>query len=279
VLDAFRRYSVVAIGETHSNEQEHAFFRALIATDAAVSAGIDLVVEFGNARYQPVADRFVNGESVDAASLRRIWQNTTIPGVTWDVPVYEAFYREARNVNASLPPHLRIRVLLGDPAVDWDRADRGGWIPASTGRLGWPTDDERYERDFHVATVVRREVLTRKRQALVIQGAHHVYPTNTGSLVATLEARFGVERSAATLNMSRCAAHPSAYGCVLARPCRTSLTRARLRSVASARFSDEAFGPMRHASIRSLYPSACPCPVTSGSPVPRRRDCHGHNRN
>jgi hypothetical protein len=193
VLDAFRGYRVVAIGEAHGNEQEHAFFRALIRDPRFVSAGIDLVVEFGNALYQPVVDRFVNGESVDAASLRRVWQNTTIPGVTWDVPVYEAFYREARHVNASLPPHQRIRVLLGDPAVDWDRADRGGWRPASTGRLGWPTDDERYDRDFHVVTVIRREVLPRKRRALVIQGAHHVYRTSSSSLVATLEARFGVK--------------------------------------------------------------------------------------
>ncbi len=96
---------------------------------------------------------------MDVASLRRIWQNTTIPGVTWDVPVYEAFYREVRDVNASLPPHQRIRVLLGDPPVDWDRADRGGWIPASTGRLGWPTEDERYER-------ARLALWTRSSEAL-----------------------------------------------------------------------------------------------------------------
>ena len=37
----------------------------------------DIVVEFGNARYQDVMDRFVRGEEVPPEALRRVWEDTT----------------------------------------------------------------------------------------------------------------------------------------------------------------------------------------------------------
>jgi len=62
----------------------------------------DIVVEFGNAKYQEVIDRFVRGEDVPYDVLRQVWQNTTQPIHIWDLPVYEEFFRIVRAVNASM---------------------------------------------------------------------------------------------------------------------------------------------------------------------------------
>ena len=80
-------------------------------------------------------DRFVNGESVADAALGRVWQNTTVPQPLWDVPIYEEFFRAVRAVNASLPRERRLRVLLGDPPIDWDTIRSEGQRQALNLRL------------------------------------------------------------------------------------------------------------------------------------------------
>jgi hypothetical protein len=115
VLDAFRSHEVVALGEgEHGNEQGYAFRLALIRDPRFTAIVNDIVVESGNALYQDVMDRFIRGELVPDASLRRAWQNTTQPFTTFDGPVYEGFFRAVRAVNSALPPERRLRVLLGD---------------------------------------------------------------------------------------------------------------------------------------------------------------------
>jgi hypothetical protein len=66
----------------------------------------DIVVEFGDAFYQPMMDRFsITGQPVSNADLRLAWRNTTTsPLGTWDEPIYEQFYRTVRAANAMLPP-------------------------------------------------------------------------------------------------------------------------------------------------------------------------------
>jgi hypothetical protein len=92
----------------------------------------DVVVEWGNARYQDVIDRFVRGEEVADTSLRQVWRNTTTPTTLWDLPIREDFFRSVRSVNGSLPRERQIRVLLGDPPIDWNqvrgRDDYAKWL-------------------------------------------------------------------------------------------------------------------------------------------------------
>ena len=52
LLDAFESHDVVALGDPHGNERAHAFRLSLIRDDRFVSAVDDIVVEWGNARYQ-----------------------------------------------------------------------------------------------------------------------------------------------------------------------------------------------------------------------------------
>ena len=159
IVEMFTTHDVVALSEgNHGNEQGHAFRLALIRDPRFAAAVNDIVVEFGNAHYQAVIDRFVQGEPVEYEELRKVWQDTTQRGTVWDRPIYEEFYRAVRDVNAALPVTRRLRVLLGDPPMDWYAPQR-----SATPR----TDD-------FPASLIQREVLAKKRRALVIYGGMHL---------------------------------------------------------------------------------------------------------
>lgn len=90
ILEAFQSHTIVALGEgLHGNEQGHAFRLSLIRDRRFGATVNDIVVEFGNARYQDLMDRFVRGEQVSNKGLRQAWQNTTATGTGWDRPIYE----------------------------------------------------------------------------------------------------------------------------------------------------------------------------------------------
>jgi hypothetical protein len=170
ILDAFATHNVVAIDEgAHGNEQGHAFRLTLIRDPRFPTLVNDIVVESGNARYQETMDRFIGGEDVPLAELRRVWQDTTQHAV-WDVPIFEEFFRAVRAVNATLPAARKLRVLLGDPPIDWDAvrtaADHFKWLAL---------------RDRHAAEVIQREVLAKNRRALVIYGGLHLQRKNIGA--------------------------------------------------------------------------------------------------
>ena len=167
IVEAFRSHSVVALGDAHGNEQAQAFLKSLIRDARFAGLVNDIVIEFGNARYQNVVDRFVRGETVPADSLRLVWQNTTIPN---EIPVDEEFFQVVRTVNASLLRERQLRVLLGDPPIDWsavrDRADHFKWLAM---------------RDSYPASLIQVEVLARQRRALVVYGQLHYQRKNVMS--------------------------------------------------------------------------------------------------
>jgi len=163
IIDTFKTHPLVALGEgSHGNEQGHRFRLSLIRDPRFVATVNDIVVESGTARYQDVMDRFVAGENVPNDLLQRAWQDTTQPTAIWDLPIYEEFFRTVREVNASLPRERRLRVLLGDPAMNWDN-------------IGSLADLNKFagSRDVHAADVIRREVLAKNRRALLIYGDDH----------------------------------------------------------------------------------------------------------
>jgi hypothetical protein len=163
LVAAFDSVPLVALAEAHGLQQEHDFLVRLVRHPGFARKANDIVVEFGNARYQAVMDRYVAGEAVPGAELRLAWRNTTqSPHQTWDAPVYERFFRTVRDVNRSLPAGRRLRVLLGDPPIDWSTVTRDQLLS-----LG-------FTRGTHLAGVVQREVLARGRKALIVAGGAHV---------------------------------------------------------------------------------------------------------
>jgi len=176
IIDAFRSHQLVALADPHGNVQMNAVRLSLIRDSRFAATVNDIVVEFGNARYQQRMDRFVRGEDVAEEALREVWQNTTIPNIGWDRPIYEEFFHAVRTVNASLPPARRLRVLLGDPPIDWST------VRTPDDLMKWMKD-----RDTYPADLIRREVLAKQRHALVIYGGGHFFRIDPGTLVSLVE--------------------------------------------------------------------------------------------
>lgn len=168
ILAAFKTHQVVTIGEGgHNNEQTHALRLSLIRDPRFAKVVNDIVVEFGNSRYQDIMDRFVDGEDVPHAQLQQVWRNTTQAHEIWDVPIYEEFYQEIRKINAKLPKKRRLRVLLGDLPIDWDQIKtREDLLKAK-------------RTDAVPAGIIEREVISKGRRALVIYGEMHSVRRNT----------------------------------------------------------------------------------------------------
>jgi hypothetical protein len=178
IVAAFRSHSIVAIGnvEFRGNEQSHAFRSSLIRDPRIAGLVQDIVVEFGNARYQGLMDRFTGGEEVPRKELQKIWQDTTQIEFEWDLPIYEEFFRAIRDVNLAMPPGKpKLRVLLGDPPIDWATI-------ASREDL----DKVVRERDSHAAEVLKREVISTNRRALLLYGGGHLFRHFEHSIVSRL---------------------------------------------------------------------------------------------
>jgi hypothetical protein len=167
IVDAFRAHDLVALSDAHGNAQAQAFLRKLVADPRFADAVNDIVFESGNSRYQDLVDRFVGGDDAPAASLRQVWQNTTIAN---EIPVDAGFFEAVRAVNASRPSARRLRVLLGDPPIDWTtvrtRADHLTWLAM---------------RDSFPAALIQTEVLAKRRKALVLYGQLHFQRKNVMS--------------------------------------------------------------------------------------------------
>jgi hypothetical protein len=162
VVAALSEHAVVAIGESHDLEEAGAFYDQLVRSEALAAAADDIVVEFGNARYQPLIDRYVFGRRVAWSRVRRVWQDTTQVGA-WDAPMYARFFSSLRTANAHRPPSRRIRVLLGDPPIDW-------------GGVRTSAQTERYlaGREAFMARVIERDVIAEGERAVVIAGLAHL---------------------------------------------------------------------------------------------------------
>jgi hypothetical protein len=166
LLDLFERFTLVALGEMHGVEQGADFVLEVVRHPLFAERVNAIVVEFGNAFHQQVADAYVAGADVPMSAVRRIWHDFAGAAGPWGarMPIYEQFFSSIRGLNESLPADQRIRVLLGDPPVDWSairtredaRTIRGG-------------------RDEHFASVVERLVLERGQRALLLAGIHHLF--------------------------------------------------------------------------------------------------------
>lgn len=96
--------------------------------------------------------------------------------------MYGDFFRAVREVNRSLDAERKLRVLLGDPPVDWDLVRRVNEGPASEreGKVQingiWIARDQAstLDRDKHAADLIQQEVLAKGRRALLVFGEMHV---------------------------------------------------------------------------------------------------------
>jgi hypothetical protein len=180
MVRAFQTHSIVLFGETHANKQEYAWLCGLVKNRAFHARVDDIVVEFGNSLYQKSVDSYIAGENVPFEQVEKAWRN--VAGAVGPVsPVYGEFYEAVRASNQRYPKH-KIRLVLGDPYVDWskikDAEDLGPFVA---------------HREEWYAQVVKDEVLAKGHRALLIMGAGHFRRFNVPGMIERTIRAAGVD--------------------------------------------------------------------------------------
>jgi hypothetical protein len=160
IAKIYDTHPLIFIGEWHRNKQQHEFLRELVRDPDFICRTDDIVIEFGNARVQPVADRWSAGGDVSEAELLAMFRETEVM-FAWNAPMYRAFYETVRDVNSKHTCPHPVRLVLGDPPLDWAKIENVEAFKALP------------DRDRFFTDVVEREVLAKKHRALLISGALH----------------------------------------------------------------------------------------------------------
>ncbi|MDQ3181875.1 MAG: hypothetical protein M3Q33_15330 [Acidobacteriota bacterium] len=164
ILRAFDDFPLVAIGEMHGGNEQAIFFRTLIQHPEFPNKVKIIVLEALNSKYQNVVDDYIAGKKISLKTLRPAWRDLVSSALgPMDSPNLELLLATIRQVNQKLSPAKRIRVLAGDPPIDWSKIRNGEdfspWLE---------------QRDVHYARVVENEVLAKGQKALLIIGAVHL---------------------------------------------------------------------------------------------------------
>jgi hypothetical protein len=161
ILEAFKSHELVMLGETHGNKQEYDWLRSLVATPEFADRVDDIVMEFGNSLYQPEVDRYVSGQDIPLNQVQGAWLDT-VASFGAPSPVYASLYKAVREVNMQRHGLHQIRILCGDPNIDWKKITKGTEV--------WPYLSN---RDQSYAQVVEQEVIEKHHRAFLIMGAFH----------------------------------------------------------------------------------------------------------
>lgn len=160
ILNAFQTHDIVMFGEVHGSKQEYEWLCSLVKTPQFSDRVNAIVVEFGNARYQHLVDRYVAGDNVSFDQVQSAWRNM-VANAGPVSPVYGWFYRAVREANLK-NPHHRVRLIMGSPPADWSRIKSAAELA--------PFESEREQ--WYVQQV-KSEVLANHQRALLIMGASH----------------------------------------------------------------------------------------------------------
>jgi hypothetical protein len=180
VVRAFDAHDIVMLGETHGNKQEYDWLRELVAEPAFADRVDDIVMEFGNSRFQSAVDRYVAGESIPLEEVQGAWLDT-VASVGPPSPVYASLYSAVREANLKRRGQHQIRVLCGDPDIDWTRIQDGTALAPHLA-----------SRELSYVRIVKSEVLARHRRALLIMGAFH-FLRNLGMVPGKAEGNSTIE--------------------------------------------------------------------------------------
>ena len=161
MIRLFQAHDIVMFGEVHDSAQEYEWLCTLVKTPGFADQVNDIVLEFGNARYQKMVDRYIAGENIPFEKVEKAWRNPVAD--TQPVsPVYGWLYQAVREANLQHPGKPGIRLLMGSPSE-------------ARSKIANAADPALYEskREQWYAQVVKTEVLAKHRRALLIMGAGH----------------------------------------------------------------------------------------------------------
>ena len=176
LISAFDHYEVVAMPAAHGAKDLDDLILHLVRNPVFANKVNDIVVECGNSLYQTTLDRYIAGENVSLDEVRPVWRNTT-----QSMCGLSAFYVELfpliRRINQSLPPDQKLRVLAGDPPIDWSKVITSADL--------W--EGRFLERDPSIAAIMEKEVLAKHRKALMLFGTFHLFHVSNGPVPTAVE--------------------------------------------------------------------------------------------
>jgi hypothetical protein len=177
VLAAFDTFRVVALGDAHGTKDLNDFVLTLIRHPRFARAANDIVVECLNSRLQPLLDRFVAGEDIPVGQAQALWRDQTHPPCSVD-DFHHDLIVLVRRINQGLPATRRLRIVAGEPSLDW---------PTTT-----PAVHQAFlaQRDAHAAEVLDDEVLAKGHRALVLYGLGHLFHGMKPMLVGRSEMKY-----------------------------------------------------------------------------------------
>ena len=163
ILAAFNKHEVVGMDAAHGNKDLDDLILHLVRDAAFPNEVNDIVVECGNSLYQRILDRYIAGEDVPLSEIRQVWRDTSVSMCSVS-GFYEILFPLVRRINQKLPQSKRLRVLAGDPPLDWSKVK--------------DQSEVMLDRDANVASVMEREVLSKHRKALMLFGTMHLFHGN-----------------------------------------------------------------------------------------------------
>ena len=172
---ALTHHPIVLLGEGHhANLEPHQLLRRVVSDPRILDLVDVIVVEFATATHQEVLDAFIRGDDVPVDEVRSAWRDTsTSPAAPWSSPLYRELLETVRTANLERPREDRVRVVAGDPPVDWPSIETG----ADYRQASQP-------RDPYAAAVVTEQAFGLGQRVLVIYGGHHLQrlPLGPGDL-------------------------------------------------------------------------------------------------
>jgi len=159
LAQALKNHQLLALGDIHGSEVIVRQLMDFLRDESHWRQVDDLVVEFGNARYQSLADRYVlGGEPVPLPKLRPIWRDT-LYFMAWQYAVYEDLVVQLHQWN-KVREH-KVRLVLAEPEFDWQTLTTAGW------------QQQVDAREVGYVQAIEREVLAKKRRGILLFGGFH----------------------------------------------------------------------------------------------------------
>ncbi|WP_221797077.1 hypothetical protein [Oceanobacter mangrovi] len=150
---------LLALGDIHGSEKPMDYLLQQLQQPTIARQIDNIVVEFGNSRYQQLADDYVlAGMDIPPQQLNRIWRET-LYFMAWQTPQYIRLIEYLRQYNGSHSHHIRL--VLAEPVFDWNRITRDEWNELTV------TREASYQH------IIQTEVVDKNESAVLLFGSFH----------------------------------------------------------------------------------------------------------
>ncbi|MCH1919987.1 hypothetical protein L9G15_11130 [Shewanella sp. A3A] len=151
---------LVALGDVHGSPLIVQQLLAFLAEPQHWQQVDDIAVEFGNSRYQALADRYVvDGAAMDLSQVRPIWRDT-LYFMAWQYDVYEQLVQQLRQWNQTRTH--KVRLVLAEPPLDWSSLTAQAW------------QQQVAQREQGYVQIITQQVLQPKRRGILLFGTFHM---------------------------------------------------------------------------------------------------------